>query len=113
MKAKGTEVRSEKPSIVAKARKARTRKRIDAQVMPQQRQQITLYKPKAADKHVAPIAPVQISVNGRWVALVHAGAQTCRYTEDGKLFCNATGFPWCEEHRDVVYKQTIRAVYER
>jgi hypothetical protein len=104
MKAKGVEVRSEKPSVVAKARKARVRKRIDAQVTPRQRQQqITLYTPKAADKHVAPIAPVQISTGDRWVPLTITGSQTCRYTEDGKLFCNATGFPWCEEHRKRVY----------
>jgi hypothetical protein len=103
MKAKGYEVRSEKPSVVAKAKKTRVRARVQKQIQTQ-KQQITLYKPKAAEKHAAPIAPVQTSTDGRWVSLAETGDHTCRYTQDGKLFCNATGFPWCEKHRAIVCK---------
>jgi hypothetical protein len=102
MKDKGFEVRSEKPAVVAQAKKTRTRKRIQHAITTQ-RCNVTLYMPKAAEKHSAPIAPVPTNTSDRWVSLAHTGAQTCRYTEDGKLFCNAAGFPWCADHRKRVY----------
>jgi len=39
----------------------------------------------------------------RWVPLLSTKSNTCRYTADGKTFCNHSGYPWCETHRAMVY----------
>jgi hypothetical protein len=46
--------------------------------------------------------PAKASV--RWVPILKTGLMTCRYTTDGKAFCNSQeGHPWCPEHRKVVF----------
>lgn len=42
----------------------------------------------------------------RWVPLLSLDYKTCRYTKDGKHFCNATTLKnqyYCAEHYDIVY----------
>ena len=40
----------------------------------------------------------------RWVPLLHLDDNTCRFTKDGKLFCNATSGKnsYCEEHAPIM-----------
>lgn len=45
----------------------------------------------------------QVRQKNRWVPILLTKNNTCRYTEDGKTFCNHEGYPWCEEHRALVY----------
>lgn len=103
---KGCEVRAALPKIVAKAKRTRVRNRIAAV-----RQ---LYKPKPVVIVERPIAPVVYAVTNRWVRLTDTGVSTCRYTKDGKLFCNAgDGHPWCAEHREIVFQRDYRPLARR
>lgn len=50
------------------------------------------------------IAPLpNLTEQGRWVSFIATGNKACRYTENGKTFCNAEGFPYCEEHRKMLF----------
>ena len=46
----------------------------------------------------------------RWVPILNTRFHSCRYTDDqhNRLFCNAPGYPWCNEHRAVVFTGTAR-----
>lgn len=46
--------------------------------------------------------PPKLEAEGRWVSILETGRNNCRYTHDGKTFCNAEGFPYCPEHHQVI-----------
>lgn len=43
-------------------------------------------------------------LEGRWVSHYDLKNGCCRYIKDNK-FCNAEGFPWCDEHHALVTKK--------
>jgi hypothetical protein len=54
------------------------------------------------------ISPRRVSMSReRWVPLLSLGFQTCRFTKDGKHFCNAPTTKdksWCDEHEQIVFQ---------
>lgn len=62
---------------------------------------------------VAPLAALAQPSDGLWVELTVAGAKNCRYTEDGRLFCNRPGFPYCAGHRAVTHLPIAQKVANR
>lgn len=73
--------------------------------------------PKILEEHYKPapilkpeivagdILNITVVDNPRWVSLFDVKKDHCRYTKDGKTFCNDVGFPWCEEHKEIVIKK--------
>jgi hypothetical protein len=57
-----------------------------------------------AKRAVAP-APIRLDLSGggRWVPLLETKTHSCRWSDDGRLFCNAEGHPWCDEHHRRAY----------
>ena len=68
-------------------------------------------KPIAAPISLAAVSVLQLHPRivkqkrqrDRWVPLLSTKSNTCRYTKDGKTFCNHVGHPYCETHRELVY----------
>lgn len=98
IKAKGTEIRH--GEIITRKPKDRTKKPKPSM-------------PKLPETHLAPTIEVAIQQTkveiqkafGRWVSLNDTKRGCCRYTKDGKTYCNAEGFPWCDEHHDMLTKK--------
>lgn len=101
LRAKGVQLRSIEDDVLNKKEHApKTLKSINKRRNPK----AFIYKPTKVEVVEPPIAPpVEIDTNKRWVNLADTGFKTCRYTYDGKTFCNAEGFPYCEEHIKLVY----------
>lgn len=54
--------------------------------------------------------PKKVSKSERhWVPLLSLADNTCRYTKDGKLFCNAITIPnsnYCNDHHNIIYAKS-------